>query len=117
MSLVADQLVALSNRLRVLDGTIAELSEQRTDAAAELADLVDGQAGVINAHGRPVARISYSRRWNENKAREYLTESQLVTCSVLALSSSKAKLHLSPYDYEQCQKYSDTPTVTAVDPA
>lgn len=107
-----DALETLSNQLREVQQTIKELGEAEKAIKSSIRDLLGGDRGPINAHGKTVLDVSYGRRFDPALAEELLRETDYwpqITETVIV--GAKAKAILPPALYETCQRENDTPTI------
>jgi hypothetical protein len=111
---VDDAIETLANQLRSVQEQIGVLTEAEQTIKSQIVEWIGEQTGDILAFGTPRLRVSYSRRFAPDLAKQVLSPELIEMCTDATISASKAKRVLPASLYERCQKYSDSPTIKPV---
>lgn len=100
---------AIAERLNAVAEQRKQLEDEEKFLRARLATLLP--AGTTKA-GKWSISVRENRRWDSNRAAQVLSPGELELCSVVNLSSSRAREMLAPARYAECQTVTGDPVVT-----
>lgn len=98
-------------RLVDLQATAAELGAEIEALKAELRDL---PAGDFAINGRPVLRITPTRRFDVNAGAALLSAEQRADAAVVTYEAQKIKRHLTEVEIDECMVVAGKPKVTVL---